>query len=208
MSWSTLLCRSALDAAHSGSVSDWSEWNLPQQQALRSDSRMKSSYHVERACEEGKPELYFFKKMKTEQNATGMFGNRHWLNMYLMLTRGPVAGAWATLRVRRQNLPRPGWVKHRWMCELAVSSPFFFFVHYPLVRSTEMFGCAKSVSLSVYEWSVSDIGSPVAMIRARNLTNWTATLDIIVEHRPFLSEASAVAPLAQGDESILLTHHR
>ena len=87
--------------------------------------------------------------MKTEQDATGMFGNRHWLNMHLMLTRGPVAGAWATLRMRRQNLPRPGppgwswWVKHRRMCELAVSSPLFFslstppgvvfFVHYPLI---------------------------------------------------------------------------
>ena len=46
--------------------------------------------------------------MKTEQLATGMFGNRDWLNMHLMLTRGPVAGAWATLRMRRQNLPRPG----------------------------------------------------------------------------------------------------
>ena len=63
---------------------------------------------MERAREEDKPELYFFKKMKTEQDATGMFGNRHWLNMHLMLTCGPVAGAWATLRMRRQNLPRPG----------------------------------------------------------------------------------------------------
>ena len=52
---------------------------------------------------------------------------RIWLNMHLMLTRGPVAGAWATLRMRRQNLPKPGWVKHRTMCELAVSSlPFSF----------------------------------------------------------------------------------
>ena len=42
---------------------------------------------------------YIFKKMKTEQDATAMFGNRHTLNLHLMLTRGPVAGAWATLKL-------------------------------------------------------------------------------------------------------------
>ena len=51
---------------------------------------------------------YIFKKMKAEQDATGMFGNRHCLNMHLMLTHGPVAEAWASLRMRRQNFPRPG----------------------------------------------------------------------------------------------------
>ena len=80
--------------------------------------------------------------MKTEQDATGMPGNRHWLNMHLMPTCRQVAGAWAISRMRRQNFLRPGWVKHSRMCELPVSSPpppspplFFFFVHYLLITS-------------------------------------------------------------------------
>ena len=49
---------------HAGSVSDWSEWSPPQQQALCSDGRTKSSYHVEGACEEGKLELYFSRRWR------------------------------------------------------------------------------------------------------------------------------------------------
>ena len=105
--------------------------------ASTASSSLRRSYEEQLSCGEslwrGQTRGTFFKKMKTEQDATDMFGHRHWLNMHLMLTRGPVAGAWATLRMRRQNLPRPGWVKHRRMCELAISSPLFFFVHYPLV---------------------------------------------------------------------------
>ena len=137
-----MLCRSALPAAHSDPVSDWSEWNPPQQQVLRSDCLTKSRYHAERACEESKFEVYFSRRWRQNkmQDANGRPGNRHWLNMHLMLTRGPVAGAWATLRMCRQNLPRPGWVKHRTMCQLAVSSLLFFFVHYPLAwSSTHMY---------------------------------------------------------------------
>ena len=48
---------------------------------------------MEIACEEGKPEIYFSKKMKTEQDATGMPGNRHWLNKRLMLTMGADGGS-------------------------------------------------------------------------------------------------------------------
>ena len=33
---------------------------------------------------------------------------------------------------QRRNLSCPSWVTHRRMCECAVSSPPFFFVHYPL----------------------------------------------------------------------------
>ena len=64
--------------------------------------------------------------MKTEQDATGMFGNRHWLNTHLMLTRGPVAGAWATLRMRRQNLPRPGSVNIAECAKWRFRPPPFF----------------------------------------------------------------------------------
>ena len=115
--------------------------------ASTESSSLRRSYEEQLSCGEslwrGQTRAIFFKKMKTEQVATGMLGNRHWLNMHLMLTRGPVAGAWAILRMRRQNLPRPGWVKHRRMCELVVSSPLFFFVHYPLIWYRQQTGVTQ-----------------------------------------------------------------
>ena len=47
---------------------------------------------------------------------------------------------------QRRNLSCPSWVTHRRMCECAVSSPLFFFVHYPLIDVT---GVSLSLSLSL-----------------------------------------------------------
>ena len=131
--------------------------------------------------------------MKTEQDATGMFGNCHWLNMHLMLTRGPVAGAWATLRMRRQNFPRPGWVKHRRMCELAVSSPLFSLSITPWLwltpGSCQGWGCPQDSNqhtpyLGHFEFRVMGFGLCNAPATFQSLMN-----DIL---RPYLRKFIAV----------------
>ena len=52
----------------------------------------------------------FFKKKKTEQDATGMPGNRHWLNIYITLDAHTWAGGGSLgyFAHASANLPRPG----------------------------------------------------------------------------------------------------
>ena len=89
----------------------------------------------------GQTRAIFFKKMKTEQDATGMFGNPgHWLNMHLMLTRGRwrEVGLLCACVGKIYRGPAESNIAE---CANSRFRPPFFFVHYPLVKATSLLTC-------------------------------------------------------------------
>ena len=77
--------------------------------------------------------------MKTEQDATGMFGNCHWLNMHLMLTRRAGGGSLGYFAHASAKFPKARLSQTSQNVRIGGFVPPFFFVHYPLTLANTRF---------------------------------------------------------------------